>query len=605
MRRVNEMANNTWFRVKYELDTEDAKTDVSDISATGYDPNYSNIDNVYYDNENTERFVTQEHNYTVLDGSYSLEEFGRSTPGKISFLSNIMSDSSGEFSPLFTPMIDIRFYHEHKSYAMTFYFIEDAPLEAEIEWWRNDIKIISKKATFDPNKRIQEVIEPISGFTRCKITFTKALPNRYIKLDFIEFGTTMHWDETIIKDGTLVKGLSRDGSQFSVDTLSFTIVDDSKKLNLANPRGIHTMFQRDQAITAYEDLDGLSLHLGKYFLDSFTTEGNIAKINAISYIGVLKRFNYNGSDILNGVAASTIIGDIFTAAGIPSSNYQIDQETASHLLYGTIRPCTCAEALQKVLFACHSTIDSTNPVKIQISKFATTVGSRIERKDKTRTKVSEIEAVDLVRLKYTTFVQGAEETEIFSDDYPSGSIQTVYFSDPYYNIRVASGADFISNTKYSITFQVYSNSTTVVVMGRPYTPVERTISKHANNKIKSNNIVDFSTELCSSATAKALLDKLAEYYGNSLRIEVQHYSNDDIMNTVTSIENQIPGLDNYVGIAEERSFNLTGGFLDSAKFRGYYDASDKEYYTSHDLPNKSTIELYAGDFNSDSYLPLL
>lgn len=588
------MADITNFRVKYELDTIDASVDVDTLTAVGERAALSDLDDVYIKFYDEDKFITKEHNHTVLDGSFSTAEFDGT-----GYFSNVKSNSQGEFST--TPSLDFVFYNRHKSYALTFCCIEDSPVKVRIIWYRGTLKVDAITSKLDPNERLNTVIHPVSGYDRVHIDFLKALPDRYIKINYIEFGTTMHWDQTIIKDGTLTKGLSRDGSIMSVNTLTFSIVDNSYDMNLMNPNGIHTLFQRDQAIVAYEDIkqegekNFTTLYLGDFFLSKYTAEGNMAKIVAVSYMGVLERFQFIASGIYNGVKASVVMGDIFTAAGIPSSQYNITASIGDKLLYGTIKPCNCKEALRQVLFATHATIDTSNPDHIAISPYDTVVSTRIERKDKVSTKVTQIEAVDQVRLKYNTYIAGSTESEIFTDDYPSGSTQTVYFDQPYSGIRIQSGADFVSSTAYSVTFTVYNNATSVTVMGIPYEVVEREIVKGVSNNISANNIVSFSTDLCSTTTATALLNNLSEYYGNTLQIEIQHYANETKMNTVTAIENQVPGLDNYTGLFEERNFNLTGGFLCTAKLRGYYDESDKNYYTGNDNDEHSAYEIFAGD----------
>lgn len=588
------MADITNFRVKYELDTIDASNDIETLTSVGERAALSDLDNIYTKIYDEDKFVTKEHNHTVLDGSFSTEEFEGT-----GFFSNAKSNSQGEFAT--TPSLDFVFRNRHKSYALTICCVEDSPVKVRVEWYRGTLKVDAITSELDPNERINTIIQPVNGYDRVHIDFLKALPDRYIKINYIEFGTTMHWDQTIIKDGTLVKGLSRDGSVMSVNTLTFSIVDNSYDMNLMNPNGIHTLFQRDQAMVAYEDIknegdeDFTTLYLGDFFLTNYTAEGNMAKIVAVSYMGVLERFQFIASGIYNGIKASVVMGDIFAAAGISSSQYYISPLIGDKLLYGTIKPCNCKEALRQVLFATHATIDTSNPDHITISPYDTVVSNRIERKDKTSTKVTQIEAVDQVRLKYNTYTTGETETEIFTDDYPSGSTQTVYFDSPYSNIRIQSGADFVSSTAYSITFTVYSNSTSVTVMGVPYEVLEREIVKGVSNNLGTNNIVSFSTDLCSTATARTLLNNLSEYYGNTLQIEIQHYANETKMNTVTSVENQVPGLDNYTGFFEERTFNLTGGFLCSAKLRGYYDESDKNYYTGDDRIENSAYELFTGD----------
>lgn len=576
-----QMAEYTNFYVDYALDNKDAQEDTT-ISATEY-KNFSQLNNLPYGTD-CEKFITQEHNFVVLDGSYEYRD-------NIGFMSEEMSDSTGHFTT--NPMITATFRHQHTSFILSFDFVEDAPKRVEIKWYLNNALMYGMIQEWDPNETKCQVQYPIEAYNRITIEFLETLPNRYIKLNKLEFGATMHWDETIVKSATMVKGLNRISDMLSVDTLTFELVDTTNSMNFGNPKGLHTLFKKDQAMYPVEVLDGVAVPLGKFYLDSFTTEGNIGKINAYSYMGILDKIPYNEGGIYNGVVASTIFESIFTAAGLHSSQYNIDTTTASQLIYGTIKPTTCREALQQLLFACNSIIDTSNVNKIKVDKYSDIVESDLTRHNKIATKVSSLEFVSGVQLSYTTYQLPSSSEELAKETYSAGE-HTVVFSEPCSNISV-SGAELVKSSTYYVTF-VADGITEVTITGKQY---EETIKMVSVNKDlregQVENVIEYTTTLCNTDTANTLSEILLDYHSNTLELQVQHYATDDIsMDNAHFVENPVAELDGFVAMYESRTFDLTGGFIDSAKMIGKFNTADRYYFTGREDTNSHT-ELYAGD----------
>lgn len=580
------MAEYTKFYVDYALDNNDAQTDAT-MSATGYKAG-SQLSDLPF-GTNYVKSISKEHNYTVLDGSYSDE------PGGIAFMSDDKSNSAGTF--LVNPTITAMFTNQHTSFVLTLLFVEDAPTEIEVSWYLGSALIYSLTQTTSGNETTIEIQKAIEAYNKVVIEFKKALPNRYVKLNRIEFGTTMHWDETIVKSATLVKGLDRVSDMLSIDTLNFELVDTSNTMNFGNPKGIHTLFQRDQAMYPVEVLDGKTLPLGKFFLDTFTTEGNVGTISAYSYMGRLDKIPFNDGTMYNGVAAGVVLASIFTAAGINNTDYQIDNVTSGQLLYGTIKPTTCRDALRQVLFACNSIINTSNEQKIVVSKFSSDVKNDILRKNKASTSVKSTEFVSGVKISYATYQLSSELGQIASDVYEQGT-HTIQLGSPYANISVTGGT-LVSSTTYSVTFTADGTST-VVVEGYPYDEIEKIVS--VEKEVRSGqikNVVEYNTTLCNSEMAKTLANSLLAYHSSTLELQIQHYADDVDMDYSRYVENPVAELDGFVAMFKSRTIDLTGGFFDSATMIGKFDVSDRYYFAGknhvYEQGKESIVDIYAGE----------
>lgn len=582
----------TNFKVDYALDNNDAQDDAT-MSGTGYN-SFSDISRLP---EGTEcpQFVTQEHNYMVLDGSIS-EEYD-----DIGFMSEEMSDENGQFQN--NPTIVAEFEGQHTSYILTFNFVEDSPTKAIITWYLGGVQIYAMTQEWSGNETICTVQHAIEAYDKITVEFIETLPYRYVKLNRLEFGTTMHWDETIVKSATMVKGCDRLSDMLSVDTLTFDLVDTTNSMNFGNPMGIHTLFKRNQAmypveIVQEEGKEPQTIPLGKFYLSSFTTEGNVGKIQAYSYLGVMDKIYYPGSYLYAPNTADYALKKIFVCAGLTEDDYTVDPETASQTIVGLIKPTTCRDALRQVLFACNSAVDTSNSGKIRIYKYSNAISVGLTRQNKISTKVSSIEKVTGIKLHYTTYTEVGERQEIFRQTYNAG-IYTITFNKIYGNIGISNArrAGIIAAT--SVTFEVLYDDSEVVIIAQEYQEVSKLIE--LNNELKQGdveNIKEFSTTLCDDELAPVLAQKILDFYTmNNLSLQVQHYAQEISMDDLRLVENPNQELDGFVSMFTQRTFDLTGGFVDSAQMVGKYDTANRYYFTGRNLNANpgSTVEIYAGE----------
>lgn len=582
------MNRRTDFGIKYDLSDVKAARDAS-FTPT-HQKSFADIDllleDIQFDNQ-----MTLEHNYCVLDGTQ--DEFDDS-PDNVAYFSSEMSDENGNF--LVNPTLTINFTVNHSSVGLTFRFVETYPASVNIKWYQNSTIIYN--GTYEITELEYTIFQPVQNYNRIEVEFLKtAIPNRYIKLSFLRFGTLLHWNTEIVKTAKLVQQQDIISKQLPINSLVFDIVDITGATNIGNSEGIQQFFQKSQAMYPYEIIDGTIIQLGKYYLDKFSNEKVLTKINAVSIIGLLDEAQFEEGEMYDGETAKNVIDAIMQVAGI--EDYTIDEVTQAQLLYGTISPTSCRNALQQVLFACGSIIDVTDVNKIHIKKMSGVIVDDIKKDTKFSTKVTKTSYVSGVKVKYNLYSLDEQNTgtSLTKGTYPAGTNKIVY-NEPHINYAITVGT-ITDSSLYYVVFTLAEESE-IEITADSYLKVENSIQSDRPfiEGGESVNVIEVSTNLCNYATAKALSQKLLRYYGNRLELNVKHLAFDSSMDCSHTIENARQDMDNYIAMYTQRSLDLTGGMIDTAKLIGYFDDSAYYYYAT-DYDDPDDIEYYMDDPDID------
>lgn len=514
---------------------------------------------------------TFEHNFNVLDGTLRPLEVEGSVPITVPYFNKVLSDENGEYSTV--PSIQIDFTRPHSSFAFMLYFVDDPPLEIEMTFWDNEGYILTR-FTEEVTSNIHTSYHDVNMYSRILIRFTKTIPKRYVKLKYLKFGTTITWDETNVQNGSIVQQTDRMSKQLAIDTLSFTVIDVAGKLNLGNSSGMHRYFQRDQVMYPYEIIEELNnngewvttkVSLGKYYLKTFSEDTNLGKMTCQSYLGLMDDITFYGGKIYNGERAGKVIDDIFATMGF--TNYEIDSVTYNQLLYGTITPKSCRNALTEVLFACHSVIDSHNLDHVEIKKSTTVKKPDLLKRKKFSTSTKKNDYIYGVDVKYTTYTQDSARKEIAKGTYSAGT-HTIYFTQPYTGMIINTGT-INSQSTYSVTFTLAS-STQVILQGYAYSTTT-SIAQATQDKLdagQTEKTQAFTTTLLNATQAAELAEKLLHYLSYDLTISVKCLADNNDMADFHVVENAVDRFSNYYGMYTKRSLDLTGGFIDTATLVG-------------------------------------
>lgn len=512
---------------------------------------------------------TMEHNLFTLDGSK--DYFSDLTD--IAFFNNAMSNSNGEFTT--NPTITVTFTTNHSSAGLTLYFADDYPVTVNVKWYTLGNTLLYG-SDYSVTSNVLQIVHSVANYGKIVIEIKKCLPYRYVKLQKLMYGITIIWDETSVISGTLVEELDMVSDKLSINTLKFTVLDMLDKFNLGNSEGLHTIVQKNQKIRPYEVINGVENYLGAYYVVDFSVDNNSVTFNNSDAIGVLDSKQFYKGDIYNGVSAGTIITAIMTAAGLTSSDYEVDAVTSAQLVYGTIKVGTCRNALREVLFAVQSQVDTGRSDKISIFKQTRGIQNNITKSRKISTKITKKDNVTGVKLNYYTYSVSTEQSEIISGTYSTGS-NLIIFDTPYTSITTNVGT-ITESGKYYCVLTLDSESE-VTISGYSYTESSMSFGKN----LDTTNIKEYTSYLSGYQNANSIVDNLLQYHKNLLQIDTQFLAENEKVKDWNKVENVNEELSSFIAGFESMSTDLTGGFVTTAKLSGYYDTADSYYFTGTEL----------------------
>lgn len=581
----------TEFKVEYDLYDTTALQDAQESS----DSNSSFADITLIKNNITApSYGTLEHNFFVLDGSK--EEFP-DTPDNIVYFSEEFIQQNNNYAYCGTEIyagddldapiekiykkqsVIVNFSENHTSYGITLYFSNEYPLEIEIIWY--DLAGTKKsQKRFYPNSLKYFCQNQVEEYGKIEIIFLKALPYHNAKLQYIEYGTTIEWGSDKVKSGKLVNGVDMISDKISTDQLTFDFVDSNNDFNVGNVDGLHKTFQKKQKMCPYEIVDGTKIPLGTFFLNSNKTTKNISKIVAIDYKGILANSNFTEGRIYDGDLAGEIIDEIMQTAGI--TEYEVDEETANTPLYGTLKIQTCQKALREVLFACGSIINTSRRKGIEIYKSNRLISEKITRSKKFSTTFQIDDYISDINVKYKTWSLDENVSQITKGTYGVG-IHTIQFTDPAANITTNAGL-ILKQMPYYIVLKM-SDEADVEISGQKYVGAELSVLSSIEH-IKAGETrkaKTFTGTLLNFESAKKVADNILDYYQLQQIIQTKQIAGTEKAGDWIEVENVVKEHGNFVAVIETLSTDLTGGFINTAKYRGYYKLLSNYYYADSEL----------------------
>lgn len=519
-------------------------------------------------------YMTLEHNFSVLDGS--CVEFP-DMPEDLAFFSDNMSGTDGTFAE--NPVLRISFTENHTSIGLTLYFGEVHPLLIEIRWY--DLSGIIKAAEqFSVDSDVYFAKKQVEEYGRIEVEFLQTLPYHFIKMYYIEYGTLYIWDENDIKSGKLTEESDSVSNTIRVNKLSFEFVDMENTFNIGNPSGLHRTFQKKQKMLAYEMLDGVKTLLGVFFLDDNSTTKNISKISALDMKGMLDNTDFTDGRIYDGVTAGSVIDEIMEAAGI--SDYEMDDGTRETVLYGTLKIQTCRKALREVLFACGSTVSTSRVQKMYIHKSDRMIGSKVARDRKFSTTMKMDHYVSDINVKYTTWTLAAESKQITKGNYKAG-VHTIKLSNPAADMKTSMGT-ILKQMPYYLILQLNADAE-VEITGRKWEGEELSVLSSIEH-IRSGEVRStktFTGTLLDYTRAQAVADSILDYYQLQQILDIRYVGGTEEAGRWIEVENPAKQHGNFVAGVETLVTDLTGGFIQTAKCRGYYKLLTDFYFCGTEL----------------------
>lgn len=572
----------TGFWCEYELKDTTARQDSTLTTTSNQD--FGNITRGKDDIVSAD-YATLEEDYFLLDGS--LPEMP-DIPPDVVYFSRQLSRADGTFAE--NPVIVIAFTEKHTSYGLTFCFVGDWPLEMEIRWYDLTGTLMSQKTyVITGNKFFAQ--NQVENYGRLEIEFTKTKPYRYVKFRYIEYGTDLIFGTggLSVKDAKLIEETDPISDKIAINKLSYKVIDEADEFNTGNWAGMHKVLQPAQKLVAWENVSGAPFLLGKYFLDTSSTESNVTNMSCVDYKGLLDKNNFRAGRVYNGEPAGLVIDEIMTAAGI--MEYTVTDEVREIPLYGWLKIQTCRKALREVLFATGAVVDSSRSLTLNIYLQNRKIQSVVKRTRKFSTSVNTEDYISDVSVKFPVYTLANETKQVAKGSYEAAGTYTIDLSSPAVDMTINTGTIIEQSCNY-VTFKLMAPAE-VIITGKKYEKEDLTVTASVP-KVEagqSRNSKSFTCTVLDAGRAGIIAGKLLDYYALRLGIQAKFLNEGDCTGTWAEIYNTSRLYGNYAAGIEKMTTDLTGGFISTAELRGYYRLLTDYDYTGEIFTGDETGEL--------------
>lgn len=526
-------------------------------------------------------YGTTELNQFVLSGDKTILP---DAPEDIAFWSDAQSKEDCTFES--NPKVTVQFTAQHSSAGITLYFADDYPAELMITWYTvTGIKLISK--TFYPDSLVYVCDNPVQNYGKIGVEFIRtSYPKRYIKLQYILYGKYIVWDKDMIQSGKVQEDIDVTSATIPINMANISIVDVQNDFDIGNENGAWKSVQKTQEVTLSEYRNGDMIPIGAFYVDDFSFSKNIASFKLIDGVGLMDKYTFYGGRIYENETAGAILQAVFAAAGI--TKYSIADEVAEIRLSGYLGIQTCRKALQRVCFACGAVADDSRSDTIRVYKpdkyVSATVGT--DRKFNGCTKVSLDKYISGISIECKKYSLEDKDTEIYKDTLQSGDTKLT-FTDPYLpsSVTVSAGAIKEVKTNYIVVSMAETGQCTIV--GRKYASNAYTYHKDVDmlsageteNKKKYNGCTLYNTDLICDVA-----ENLLKYYAMQKKLDMKYLQDKEQVGNWVNVR-EIGG-HMATTLIESQSVDLTGGYIATAKCRGYSVVTKDPAYTG---------EIYAGE----------
>lgn len=525
------------------------------------------------------RYGTMERNQFLLDGSRDI--FPEEGPADVAFWSTAMSDMDGGFQEF--PSLKVTFTEPHSSIGLTLYFSGDSFVK--VEWYALEGKKLAEE-TFSPDSSTFFCGREVEEYGKLVFSFMgTARPMRYVKMDYIEYGRRWKLGRDMIKTAGIYEEIDPTSATLSTNTADIQFIDEKDDFSLARPEGLWRFLQKNQEVRLVEYVDGKAVECGTFYLDSWSVQKTLVRFSFVDLIGLLDKTSFYNGSVYENTEAGLIIDSIMASCGV--TDYTIEPEVYAVMLSGWLGIQSHRAALQQVVFACGAIADCSRASGIRIyrpDKYVShTVG--LDRRFM-GTKITLDEYISDVSVDYTQYVPEDSESQVYKGVLSPG-MNRIDFSQPYLAGSLAVNKGTLAEASVNYVVVSAEEETECIITGRKYAAVKNSctagIPVVATGKSRKTKKYSGCTVM-SAALAKEAAERILDYYRMQQLVEMRYINDGEGVGSWCNItmQNAKYAITGITG----QSIDLTGGFIATAKCRGYSKVVTEMYYTG---------EIYAGE----------
>lgn len=522
-------------------------------------------------------YGTLERNQFLLDGS---REIFTGNPEDVPYWSRDMSDSEGFFAD--RQILRAVFSEPHSSIGLTLYFSGSVPAEVSITWYSADgaEKLIDE--TFFPDRPAYFCRKPVENYGRIDFAFLRTeLPGRYVKMEYVEYGMTWRLDKDVIKSASVYEEMDPMSATLSINTADIQIVDKEDAFDPSGRDGMWRFLQKSQKMELVEYVDGVPVDFGSFYLDTWNTQKNLVALSFVDLIGVMDKTDFYDGEVYQDVEAGEIIGRIMSSCGVES--YSVAEEVAGTRLTGWLGIQRHRAALQQVVFACGAVADCSRSNGLRIYKQDRYVSHTVGMNRRFMgTKITLDEYISDVSVAYEKYIPDQEAGTAYKGILSAG-MNRIGFSKPYQpdTLRASRGEIVMAATNYVLLRIATEGECEVSGCGYKVAKNVCTASVPVVAAGKSRKEKKYSgCTVIGEAAARNAAERILDYFKMRQLVEMRYVNDGEAVGNWCNIAMRRSGYA-VTGIISQ-DIDLTGGFVSSARCRGY-----SEFVT--ELPYMSEI----------------
>lgn len=305
----------------------------------------------------TYNFATFEQDRFLLDGRFSFPDDNNANNGQLGYLSNVISDANGDFTPF--QSILFTFGINHSSIGVTISFDD---INGE---YASDFSVIA----YDHLNNIIETVDIINNnlsqivvtgqfyeYRKLELVIKKwAIPNRRARVLEVDFGVVKVYTGTTLVKMDLMDEMDITNMTTPSSEFNFTIINKNREFNILNPDGFYKYLQERQQILPEIGVvvNGVPQYipLGEFFLKEWISdEGSLTtSFSSGNVLDLMSSYMYENLVAKTSYSLYDMLEDIFSVCDI--TDYEIDNSLDLILTNGVVKNKNCREILQLILMA--------------------------------------------------------------------------------------------------------------------------------------------------------------------------------------------------------------------------------------------------------------
>lgn len=406
------------------------------------------------------KYATNENDYTLLDGSFTLPPETSDGDYQVGWWSNPLSQADKTY--LVPQVLTIDFTADHDSIGITLTFDKGTDEYAEdftIEAYDSGASLIDSVSVTGNtlSKYIWE--QNLANYRQIVVTVTKwAKPFRRVRITEIDFGIVEEYTGDNLIRSKVLEELDPVSAEVAANELEFTVDNQDRRFNILNPAGINAFLQRKQKLTAELGVELPSkafsyIPMGVYYLTEWKSdEGTLtASFTARDILDILEQSFWRKSSLASKNLYDLAI-EIMTDAGI--TDYDVDIALQSITVKDYIPVVSHRQALQYVANAGEAVVYSDREGTLVVKQLSDISTGKILDLDNAYAgpEIKLDKLYNIIDVDTYDFITGASETVYSGTVNVSGSNVLVWieYKEPASGVSaIVSGGTLNSATYYT------------------------------------------------------------------------------------------------------------------------------------------------------------